>query len=289
MEQSNNLQDIYTELISTYDRGISQQDAQLLTTFVRDGSILMFKTEEYKDAYVDLRLKRADAFGLFGKFTEATKEYRLALMMCDASFKWEVYLAWCQSLFLQFILTKDETELKAIAAKIAETAEKGKSSVITGKDKEYRKMTFTHFEAFFFIYLGKRDKAKALYASFKFKPIPIPQVNDDSEMIYLFANFAKGLAVAIELEDQTLLDNLLKVVSIDDQILYGEKNLFLKFHTTLMYTMDMRSELSTDLNQLFNINTKIMTEMKQLSFFLTSIQTNMLGPLDGFFNGFTKK
>lgn len=288
MEQTENINEVYAELMDIYEKGMNNQDAALLTNFVRDGRVLMFKQEENIQQYIDLRLKRADTFGLFGKFTEAIKEYRLAIAMCEPQAHWEIYLAWCQSLYLKFILSKDDEELKSIASDIISIAAKGKKSIITGKDKEYRQMSLAHFEAFFLAYLGDKTKAKAVYSGFKFKPVPITQINNENELTYLMSNYAKGLAVAIELEDVNLLEQLLKVISIDDQVLYGEKNLFKKFHTTLLHTMDMRPEFTTDLNQLFAINDKLMTPMKQLSFFLTSIQANMLSTLDGFFNGFKK-
>lgn len=286
MQEIENIQDIYNDLVNCYSKGMQQQDAKTLTEFVRNGQVLLFKDEAHVEQYVSLRIMRGDAYDLFGKFTEAIKEYRLALIMCPPNEQWEVYLAWCQTLFHQFMASTEKEQLLKLPMQIIEIAQKGKKTIISGKDTEYRRMTFAHFEAFFHLYNGQTKAARACYNGFKFKPVPIPQYNNEQELSYLMSNYAKGLAVAIELEDKTLLHQLLKVISIDDQTLYEEKNIFKMFHTTLLNTMDTRSEFATDLNKLFIITDKVRSEMKQLAYFLTSTQANMLLTLDGFFNNF---
>lgn len=277
---------IFKELEDLYITGIQNQDAKLLNAFVKDDRVLLFKEEKSREQYITLRMYRAECFILFGMFSEAIKECRLALVFADKKQHWEIYMLWAKLHYLQFVHTDGELHLKAIAEAAILVAQKGRKSVVSGKDTEYKRLAFINLEAFFTLYLGQRDEAKALYSSCKFSPVPIPQYNDDNALPYLFTNYAKGLAVAIELKDEKLLRDLLKVISIDDETLLGGKSLFKIFHTTLVTTMDTHPQFATEFNQLFQLQAKVKGEMKELDFFLTSIRANMMQALDVAFNVF---
>lgn len=277
---------IYQDLVSIYHEGMAKQDAPLLNTFVNDDRILLFKNEESREAYTDLRLWRAKCFILFGHYTKAIKECRLTLAFAHKKRHGDVYLLWCQVLYSEFVLSADNAILKSLAEQTIALCERGVQALVSSKDGAYQRLSFVNVAAFFYLYLGKRTEAKALYKEMKFIPIPIVTYNDEHALEGLFLNYAKGLAVAIELQDETLLRQLLKVISIDDQTLYGEKNLFKLFHATLVTTMDTHPNFSTAFNQLFQIQNQLKSTMKELDFFLTSIHSNMQQALDVFFKGF---
>ncbi|MDA3853914.1 MAG: hypothetical protein PF444_06705 [Bacteroidales bacterium] len=277
---------LYQELVNQYTTGVTKQDAKLLNAFVKDDRVLQFKDPEYREQYTTLRLYRAECFILFGMFPEGIKECRLALLFADKKQHWEIYMLWTQLHYLQFLHTDGALQLKSIAEAAILVAQKGRHSVVSGKEAEYQRLSFINMEAFFSLYLGQRDEAKALFSSFKFTPIPIPQYNDESALTYLFSNYAKGLAVAIELQDEKLLRHLLKVISIDDETLLSGQSLFKIFHATLVTTMDTHPTFATEFNQLFQLQDKVKGEMKELSFFLSSIRANMMQALEVAFSVF---
>jgi hypothetical protein len=276
----------YQELIDLYQTGIANQDAKRLNAFVRDDRVLAFKDEEDRQRYVTLRQCRAECFILFGQFSDAIKECRLALAFASKAVHWTVYMLWSKLHYLQFIHTDGKDSLQAVAEAAIMVSSKGRQAVKNSKDAEYQCLAFANVEAFFRVYLGQHDEAKLLYKDFKFAPVPIPQYNDETALSYLFSNYAKGLAVAIELQDEKLLKDMLKVISIDDQMLYGKQSLFKIFHGTLVTTMDTHPMFSNEFNQLFQIQPKVKEEMKELNFFLTSIKANMMEALEVSFNVF---
>lgn len=277
---------IYKELEELFHKGVKHQDAKILNTFVRDDRILLFKDVKFRTEYLSLRQYRAECFILFGMFSDAVKECRLALAFAENHQHWKIYLLWLKAHNLHFIHTDVKVELEAIAEAAIIVANKGKTSITKGKDAEYKSLCFCNNEAFYQLYLGQQEEAKKLYQKSEFKPIPITQYNDDKALSYLFANYAKGLAVAIELKDKNLLTNLLKVISIDDQTLYSQQSLFKIFHATLVTTMDTHPDFAKDFNQLFHLQEKVKEEMKELNFFLTSISANMTQALEVAFNVF---
>ncbi len=280
------MSDLFSELKLQYTSGIQNQDAKSLNAFVRDERFLTLKTDETRQEYVAMRCYRAECFILFGSFDEAIKECRFALAYASEKKKWEVYMLWAKLHSLQLVYTSGDSALTAIAQAAVMVAQKGRKSVPKSKDSEYQNLAFANIEAFFQLFLGEGDAARKAYQNFKFTPVPIPQYNDENALDYLFANYAKALAVAIELKDEKLLRNLMKVISIDDQTLYGEQSLFKVFHTTLVTTMDTHPNFSADFNRLFQIKNKLKPTMKELDFFLTSTSANMSQALEVFFNGF---
>lgn len=284
MSEEISLSAVYKELQNQYISGIEQQDAKALNAFVRDDRVLLFKSEDKKDAYTTLRLYRAECFILFGMFTEGIKECRLALAFAPTKSHWEIYMLWTRLHYIQFIHATDDLALTAIAQAGAMIASKGRKAVSSSIVSEYQHLAFANNEAFFNLYLGEREAAIDAYKALKFTPIPIAQYNDDTALAFLFTNYAKGLAVAIELKDAKLLRNLLKVISIDDQVLKGDMSLFKIFHSTLITTMDTHPQFATEFNQLFLLQDKVKNQMKELNFFLTSIKANMMDALEVSFN-----
>lgn len=280
------LKALYCRLEDCYFKGIAAQEAKVLTDFVRDDSFLVLKTPDTKAEYTAMRLYRAESFLLFGHFTEAIKECRLALAFAEKSQHWEIYMLWTRLHFIQFLQTEGALSLRAVAEAAVLLAQKGRASVLPSNDAGYQRLSFINIEAFFMLYLGERETAKTLYSTLKFNPIPIPQYNDKEALPYLFVSMAKGLAVAIELKDEKLLRNMLKVISIDDQMLYSKASLFKIFHATLVTTMDTHPNFATAFEQLFLLKDKTSDELKELNFFLNSISSNMTPALELAFSVF---
>ena len=280
------LSNIYTQLTEKYIQGVENQDAEILSAFVKNDEFLSLKTLETKEEYTRIRLYRAECYMLFGRFSDAIKECRLALAFAKKEQHWEIYILWARLHFVQFIHTEGDTALRAAAQAAVLLAQKGRAAVVPCKDAAYQRMSFIHIEAFFTLYLGNREKATFLYASLRFIPVPISQYNDKEALPYLFSTFALGLAVAIELKQEKLLRQLLGVISIDDQTLYSKQSLFKIFHTTLVTTMDTHPNFAAAFDQLFQLKDKTQQELPELNFFLTSITSNMIQALELAFSGF---
>jgi len=276
---------LFLELKNHYTEGVQQQNASVLQGFLKDERYLLFK-EEQSAHYVDLRCMRAECFILFGHFDEAIRECRMALAKATKKAQWKVYMLWTKLHSLQVVYATSDSAAQAAAQAAIMLAEKAQKVLPKSPDRHYQHLTFAMIASFFQLFLGERDKALKAYSTCQFVPIPIPQYNDRSALDYLFRNYAKGLAVAIDLKNEALLRNLLKVISIDDQSLYGEKNLFKLFHSTLLTTMDTHPAFSTDFNRLFQWQKKLHSSMKELDFFLTSTSANMSEALDVFFRTF---
>ncbi len=274
------LSSVYSELIKTYNTGIIDQNAKMLTAFVKDDRVLLFKGEATRKQYVQLRQYRAECFILFGLFAEGIKECRLALMLAEKKVQEDLYFLWLKLLFTQFMSAEDQKDLVRIAKAAVVVAQKGNDAIVKSKDAEYQRLAFANNEAFFRVYLGERQEVLDLYQRFKFTPIPIATYNDKEALSFLFSNFNKGLAVAIELQDAVLLRHLLQVISIDDQVLYSNKSLFEIFHNTLITTMDTHPQFAAEFDRMFQLQHKVRNEMKELSFFLTSISSNMMEALE---------
>lgn len=274
------LNSIYLQLTEQYIQGVEKQDAKILNAFVQNDEFLSLKTPETKGEYTRIRLYRAECYILFGSFSDAIKECRLGLAFANKNTQWEIYMLWAKLHFIQFLHTDGDMSLQAVAEAAILVAQKGRAAVVPCNDAGYQRLSFINIEAFFTLYLGKREEAKALYSSLKFTPVPIPQYNDKEALPFLFTNFAKGLAVAIELKDEKLLRQLLRVISIDDQTLYSKESLFKIFHTTLVTTMDTHPNFATEFNQLFQLKDKTKEQLKELNFFLTSITSNMMQALE---------
>ena len=277
---------IYERLEELYAKGVAEQDAKVLNAFVRDDEFLMLKTPDTKAQYIALRLYRAECFILFGSFNDGIKECRLALAFAEKSQHWGIYMLWAKLHYIQFVHSEGKVARQAVAEAAVMIARKGRAAVVNSDDAGYQRLSFINIEAFFMLYLGQHDDAKALYSTLKFKPVPISQYNDKEALPYLFSNFAKGLSVAIELKDEKLLRQLLSVISIDDQMIYSKESLFKIFHSTLITTMDTHPNFATDFNQLFQLKDKCKEELKELNFFLTSITSNMMQALELAFDVF---
>ena len=114
------------------------------------------------------------------------------------------------------------------------------TNIPAGKDKVFHQLTVAGLKAFLQGMNGRMGEAVKILKKMTFLPVPVPQYNDKNELRIFFRHFFTGMAIAIESKDRQLLFQMLKVISIDDQTLYGEKNLFRLFWAfpNLKYFLD---------------------------------------------------
>jgi hypothetical protein len=82
--------------------------------------------------------------------------------------------------------------------------------------------------------------------------------------------------------------NLVKVISIDDNVLHNEQVLFKLFYETLVSAFDLRAEFITEFNSLFKIKDSLNEVVPNFAEFLSLIGEQDFDKLNDFFNEFYK-
>lgn len=277
---------VYKSLIESYNKGIQEKNPQLIRDFLTDT-----KVDELKDHpqfYLEVLQLRAGSFALFGELNEAGEEYRKGYSSCSANGKWVYGLNWALQYMAEFSFKRGDDKIKEAMNAGVQVIDQAFKDLPEGNYQEFYHLCLSNVKAFMLLTQGKKEEALQLYSTCKFTPVPIPAYNDKESLQMLFAHFTKGLAVAIELKDIQLLMNLLKVISIDDQVLHSQENLFRLFYETLVSAFDMRAEFITEFNAMFKIKEALQSICPNFAEFLSLIGEQDFDKLDQFFNGFYK-
>jgi hypothetical protein len=277
---------VYKSLIESYNKGIQEKNPQLIRDFLTDT-----KVDELKDHpqfYLEVLQLRAGSFALFGELNEAGEEYRKGYSSCSANGKWVYGLNWALQYMAEFSFKRGDDKIKEAMNAGVQVIDQAFKDLPEGNYQEFYQLCLSNVKAFMLLTQGKKEEALQLYSTCKFTPVPIPAYNDKESLQMLFAHFTKGLAVAIELKDIQLLMNLLKVISIDDQVLHSQENLFRLFYETLVSAFDMRAEFITEFNAMFKIKEALQSICPNFAEFLSLIGEQDFDKLDQFFNGFYK-
>jgi len=276
--------DVYKELCEKFKQGKSRQDAQTLQSFLNDDRVIDFRGKQPE--YVHLRSLRAEALAMFGQYLKASREYQLTVSYAPPSTKWELLFQQGSMLVWHLIAEKETDKPSDIFLKCEKTLNKAMENIPAGKDKVFHQITATGLQAFLKGLNNQPEKGVSILKKINFLPVPIPQYNDKNELTILFRHFFMGMAVAIEAKDRQLLSQMLKVISIDDQTLYGEKNLFRLLWETMNQTFDMRPEFAEGFNLLYNQRAHLSPTYPNLRYFLDSVGAGMHTALDLFFSEF---
>jgi len=277
----------YQALIESYNKGIQEKNPSLIREFLADNSVEILKDDAAY--YLEILQLRAGAFSLFGELKEAGEEYRKGYSSCSKNGKWVYGLNWALQFMAEFSFKRGNEKIEDAMSKGVKVLDQAFQDLPEDKYQEFYHLCLTNVKAFMLLTSGKREEALAIFNDCKFTPVPIPEYNDKESLQMLFANFTKGFAVAIELKNLDLLMNLMKVISIDDQVLYSQGNLFRVFYETLVCAFDMRAEFITEFNAMFKIKDALTTLTPEFSKFLGLIGEQDFDKLDEFFQGFDKK
>ncbi|GET21163.1 hypothetical protein [Prolixibacter denitrificans] len=275
--------DVYKELCEKFEQGKSKRNAEVLRSFLNDDRIIDFRGQHAE--YLHLRSLRAEAFTLFGHYLKASREYQLAVPYASQARKWK-FLLQQGSMLLWHLFTTPSAEASDVFLKCEKTLDKAMENIPAGKDKIFQQITVAGLNAFLKGLNQQTSEGVSLLKKMNFLPVPIPQYNDKNELVILFRYFFMGMAVAIEAKDRQLLLQMLKVISIDDQTLYGEKNLFRLLWETMNQAFDMRPEFAEGFNQLFNQRNHLSPAYPNLRYFLDNVGAGMHTALDLFFSEF---
>jgi len=279
-----NIEKIYKSLIEEYNNGIQGNDIDLIQRFLNNEAVESLK--ENTGFYLEILQLRAAAFSLFGKLNEASEEYRKGYSYCSNNGKWIYGLNWALQFMAEYSFNRGEEKIYEAMENGIAVLNQAFLDLPENKYQEFYRLSLTNVKAFMLISVGKREEALKTYDEFKFTPIPIPEYNDKESLQMLFANYTKGLAVAIELKNLRLLMNLLKVISIDDQVLNNQNNVFSLFYETLVSSFDMRTEFITEFNAIFKIKDALQSVFPNFSKFLGLIGEQDFDKLDVFFQEF---
>ena len=226
---------------------------------------------------------------MFGEFIEAEEEYEEGLDTCPPQLKWEYLVNWAISNFTIFSITTDMTEIlpylnKSLLLLDAAIVESGREP-----NHEYALLSINNVKAFIFMIMNDEKSARQVYkADLGFvKAVPVDDFNNKKKLQFLFANYFKGLAVAIELKDKKLLMKLLTIISIDDGVLLGNHSLFKKFYVTMIDTFDTREEFGTEFNTLFRLCNNFKEPMPVYRNFLELMSKPDFEGLDKLFSEFS--
>ncbi|MCT4601796.1 MAG: hypothetical protein N4A59_02675 [Marinifilum sp.] len=279
--------EIYQTLIESYNKGIQEKNPNLIRAFLADNTVENLKNEAAY--YLEILQLRAGAFSLFGELNEAGEEYRKGYSFCSKSGKWIYGLNWALQFMAEFSFKRGDEKIINAMNEGIKVLDQAFQDLPDDKYHEFYHLCLTNVKAFMLLTSGKREEALTVFDICKFTPVPIPEYNDKESLQMLFANFTKGFAVAIELKNLDLLMNLMKVISIDDQVLYSQGNLFRVFYETLVCAFDMRAEFITEFNAMFKIKDALNALTPEFSKFLGLIGEQDFDKLDEFFQGFEKR
>ncbi|PXY02195.1 hypothetical protein DF185_05995 [Marinifilum breve] len=279
--------EIYQALIESYNKGIQEKNPSLIREFLADNSVENLKDDAAY--YLEILQLRAGAFSLFGELKEAVEEYGKGYSSCSKNGKWVYGLNWALQFMAEFSFKRGDEKIIDAMSEGVKVLDQAIQDLPEDKYQEFYHLCLINVKAFMLLTSGKREEALAIFNDCKFTPIPIPEYNDKESLQMLFANFTKGFAVAIELKNLDLLMNLMKVISIDDQVLYSNAGLFRVFYETLVCAFDMRAEFITEFNAMFKIKDALTTLTPEFSKFLGLIGEQDFDKLDEFFQGFDKK
>jgi len=274
----------YQSLIELYNKGIQEKDPKIIRQFIDDNRVDELKEEA--QFYLEILQLRAGAYSLFGELNEAGEEYAKGYSSCSKLGKWVYGLNWALQYMAEFSFKRGEDKIKEAMTKGGEVLDKALLDLPEDKYQEFYQLSLINVRAFMYLTAGDKENAINVFENCKFTPVPIPEYNDKESLQMLFANFTKGLAVAVELKDKKLLMNLLKVISIDDQVLYSDAGLFRVFYETLVSSFDMRAEFITEFNAMFKIKESLESITPNFANFLGLIGEQDFDKLDQFFAKF---
>jgi len=267
---------------SKYHKALQNNDAEGLKNLLKT-EVPEYLSEKDK---IEICLLKAEGFSFLGEWVAMDEAFFSAYQLLPVGEKFGLRLNWALSHLLRLKRGGDDIAYRYAFKRISEIVFCTKEEVEASESPLYASLTIANIRAFSYIYLGKTEVARKIFSEMIFEPVPVPVYNENDKLTFLFSNYIKGLAVAIELKDRNLLYQLMKVISVDDQVLIQEKNLFKVFHATLINTMDMRPEFAQEFNSFFQLDSLLKVRFPKFSEFLQLIRISDFQDLNRFFSEF---
>ncbi len=276
---------IFNTLVEQYNKALSNSDAKAIDSFLKSQDYKLINTDV--KLYIEVLTLRAQGFTLFGNLIDANKEYQEAYNLSSAEDKSILGLNWALTFLTELSINRGSSAVKEsfnLAVLVINDALK---YIEKSNQKTYCNLALCGLKSFMLLSIQKPKEAKEALSSVDFVPVPVPEYNDQDSLNFLFANFTKNLAVAIELKDTGLLLSMLNVIAIDDPLMMSDAPLFQKFYSTLVTTFDMRPEFINEFNTLFKIKGNFQSILPNFANMLSLVGDQKFDQLALFFDEFS--
>lgn len=263
-----------------YDKAIASKDISKLFNLL--GQEFEVGEDCNKQEYVQIMSIKSAIACMLGDFKMIEIYSEEGYKHCEDRNKWDYTVKWGVN-YLPVLFSRMRAEKKKELLSLGLDKLNISSKFAAQSALSYEKLVSACLRSFFALYLGDKERARSCFNGVEFEPVPINDFNQSDKLSHLFSHVFKGFVVAIELQDKALLTNLLKVISIDDKILYEEQNLFLKFQKTLADIIDVRKEFKADFDVFYRSSGQISDSFPFFHIFVQYLEQKNLKALDMFF------
>lgn len=239
-----------------------------------------WKLEE-QELYVGYCIHKAGIYALFGESIDLDDWMQKALQFSDHELLTDVYAKWINLYWSLAKAVRDQSKITAIFSSLYNISTKA-LKLEMGKFDRY---SFISIRAFSLAALGKHSELEEYLSSIKWNEIPVKLFNDKTKLGHLYTHLYKLLISALEIRDEKILNEILKMVSIDDGIIMSKSPLFRKFNTVVMDLSDLRPEFAADFNSFYKLRKKWAGYLPNFSLFTMMIEEENSKGLDLFFKG----
>ncbi len=275
--------EIFEALEQEYQLALNNQDGASIQAILNNPVVESLRSvPEY---YIKGLQLRATAFTLFGELDMASEEYAMAFDFLDEDAdRAKFLLDWALIFLAELSIGRGEAHRVDAMSKGIVLLEKATWEM--GEDDIYGQMTIANVKAFMLLQQGDVQAASEVYEDIVFEPVPLSRVNDKNDLVDFFSHIHKGLAVAIETEDVSLLVKMIRCISIDDESLTTDQSLFKLFNTTIGFLFELREEFTHEFNTLFRLKDKLREATPNYAKFMDLIGEQDFEELTQFFEGF---
>lgn len=273
---------MYKDIKEQYLKAIQEKNVDALMQILQ----AKVSSDLPKEDQSNIHIMKAEGYSFVGKWVPMDEEFNMGYDLANYDKQYLIKLQWALSHMLRLKRHKELKYHKYAFLRITEILNSSEKDYINLNEKEYAALTNASILAFGDIYLENTESAIKRFENIAFTPIPLEMFNDKNSLQFLFNNIYKGFAVAIELKNKELLLNLIKVISIDDQMLNGNDDLFTKYYSSLLHLFDLRPEFVQEFNSLFHLKDELSTKFKNFFYYLYLIEENNLPKLKSMFDSF---
>ncbi|HAG17423.1 MAG TPA: hypothetical protein DCG69_13035 [Bacteroidales bacterium] len=267
-----NFQERYAELLA-------KQDSENLHLLLKE-AIPIYQSDENRLA-AGLHQQKARAFALFAENREMDRHFEAAINLIEPNEAWKLYLDWANLYFLQLRIVHRTESTAQIFAKASILIQR--VDIKSLKKDRFALWAVRSFQAFCELALAENKNIPKLFSELDFSPISLSLINNPSKIREFYAHFFKAIAIAIEQRDAHLLMKLLKMISVDDELLMGNADLLTKFQQTLNDAMDLRPEFAAEFNFIYAIAPLLNEHFPNLALFIALLEKQNFGGLHYFF------
>lgn len=257
-------QDYFNQFTIRYADLLAKQDSKALHKLLLE-PVPVFQSGDSRLAAA-LHQQKARAYALFGENNEMDRQFEAASKLLMPKEQWMLFVDWANLYILQLRIASDSEQVNQLFDKAYAIMQRVDLSRI--KKDRYGQWAVVSLLAFCAHGSKKAKSYPQLYNTLNYTVLPVQLLNNPQENKVFFAHFFKSIVLAIEFRDSAFLLKLLKMISVDDALMYGTGTLFAKFQQTINDTMDLRPEFAADFNLIYDLAPKLSTQFPNLHLFM---------------------